>query len=299
MNAHPEALASALATTLGSAVRALVGVSGGDINDAFEAELASGERLFVKTHRQAPAGMFAAEAAGLDWLAEAKALRVPKVRAVADEDLGSGAAFRFLALEHIPRGRPGPEFDEALGRGLAALHRAGAPGFGWWRDNFIGTLPQANVAASASTWAAFYRARRLEPLVQRAHAAGTLGASDLHAFDDLYDRLDELVGPAEPPARLHGDLWAGNHLADADGQPVIFDPSVYGGHREVDLALMRLFGGYGPRVFAAYHEAHPLARGHEERVALYQLYPLLVHLNLFGSTYGGQLRAALRAACRI
>src|SRR5204862_1227715 len=138
--------------------------------------------------------------------------------------------------------------------------------------------------APAATWSDFYQRRRLEPQVRRAAEAGLVGPALRRAFDRLFTRLPELVGPAEPPARLHGDLWGGNAMADEQGAPVIFDPAVYGGHREVDLAMMRLFGGFGRRVFDAYAEVYPLAPGHEERVALYQLYPLLVHVNLFGGS---------------
>ncbi|HEY8923631.1 MAG TPA: fructosamine kinase family protein, partial [Polyangia bacterium] len=123
--------------------------------------------------------------------------------------------------------------------------------------------------------------------------AGVAPASLGRQLDRLCARLDTLVGPPEPPARLHGDLWGGNSMVDERGSPSLIDPAVYGGHREVDLAMMRLFGGFGPRVFDAYDESYPLADGHEERVALYQLYPLLVHVNLFGGSYVGAVSSAL------
>jgi fructosamine-3-kinase len=277
--------ARALEAAVGARVIETRPIAGGDINEALAVSLEDGRRLFVKTNARAPAGMFAAEARGLAWLAEAKALRVPAVLAV-DEG--------FLALELVAGARPARDFDERLGRGLAALHRFGAPRFGLDHDNFIGRLPQANAAVSAGGgWAAFYRERRLEPQLRRA-ADGGLATSRLRAgFARLFAALDQLVGPAEPPSRLHGDLWGGNHLVDETGAPCLCDPAVYGGHREIDLAMMRLFGGFAPRVFAAYDEAWPLSAGHAERVALYQLYPLMVHANLFGGGYVAQVQGLL------
>jgi fructosamine-3-kinase len=257
-------------------------VSGGDINDAFRVDLSDGRRVFVKTNSRADAAMFAREAEGLAWLAEPAALRVPAVRAV-------GAA--FLVLEHIERGARGRDFDERLGRGLAALHRAGASSVGWRDDNFIGTLPQDN--GHEDDWPTFYARRRLAPQLERAARAGRATGAMQRGFARLYERLPELVGPAEPPARLHGDLWGGNCFADDGGSPVLIDPAVYGGHREMDLAMMQLFGGFSDRVLAAYDEALPLAPGWEERVPLYQLYPLMVHVNLFGGGYASSVERVL------
>ena len=263
------------------------GAAGGDINRAARMTLADGRELFVKHRPAAPPGMYAAEAAGLAWLAGAGALRTPAVAAV-----GEDGEPRFLALEWIARGSPGPGHDEALGRGLAALHRAGAPAFGLDEDNFIGSLQQPN--APAAGWPEFYGGRRLEPMARAAVEGGSLDPAFLGGLDRLRARLPDLCGPPEPPARLHGDLWGGNALTGDDGRPVLIDPAVYGGHREVDLAMMRLFGGFGGAVFAAYDEAHPLADGHRDRVDLYQLYPVLVHAVLFGGGYGRSAERILR-----
>jgi fructosamine-3-kinase len=284
---------AALEAAVGGRVAEARPVGGGDINRADAVTLADGRRLFVKTNAREPAGMFSAEARGLAWLAEARALRVPGV-------IAHGPGFLALELINSPRGGaaapPARDFDERLGRGLAALHRFGAPCFGLDHDNFIGRLPQNNSAASSAaggSWAEFYRARRLEPQLRRAAADGLVTSRMQRGFERLFAALDELCGPAEPPARLHGDLWGGNLLCDDAGAPCLCDPAVYGGHREIDLAMMRLFGGFGARTFAAYDEAWPLAPGHEERVALYQLYPLMVHVNLFGGGYVRQVEAAL------
>lgn len=284
-------LQQALAQTFGVRVAQMVAVSGGDINEAHRVHLADGRCVFVKSHPDAPPAMFDAEAAGLTWLGEAGALKVPAVLATR---AAQGGAPAFLALEFIAAGEKGVHFDERFGRALAALHRAGAPGFGFATANFIGTLPQDN--RLGKTWATFYRERRLQPQLRRAVDGGHLSPALAADLERVLNRLDELVGPPEPPARLHGDLWGGNHMASAAGEPVVFDPAVYGGHREMDLAMMRLFGGYGARAFAAYDEAFPLSPGHGARVPLCQLYPLLVHVNLFAGGYVGQLQAATRAA---
>jgi fructosamine-3-kinase len=267
---------------LGARIERVTGLAGGDINQAYRAELADGRAVFVKTNEKPPPEMYPAEAHGLAWLGEAKALAIPEVLAVSSA---------FLVLEFWD-GRPGRGFDEALGQGLAALHRFGAPSFGLCRDNFIGRLPQTN--AARPTWCDFYRGCRLAPMVRSAVDDGLLPDSVPRRFEALYAKLEQLAGPAEPPSRLHGDLWGGNLHITPDGQPCLIDPAVYGGHREIDLAMMKLFGGFSGAVFSAYHEAWPLAPGHEERVALYQLYPLLVHVNLFGSSYVRGVEQALR-----
>ncbi len=274
------ALEQALRSALGTGLTSTRRLSGGDINDAFELELKSGVRVFLKTNAAAPARMFPAEAAGLDWLRAAGGLRVPEVVAVSNGREGEPC---FLVLELLTPGQPQPDFDERLGRGLAELHRFGAPRLGLPQDNFIGTLPQRN--REHDSWADFFWYERLEPQLARAVAAGQASARLRSGFERLASNLTQLVGPVEPPARLHGDLWGGNLHVDEGGAPCLIDPAVYGGHREMDLSMMRLFGGFGERVFRAYQEAWPLSPGYAERIALYQLYPLLVHLNLFGGSY--------------
>ena len=281
-------LRAAIERELGADVRASRSVSGGDINRALRLDLADGRRVFVKYNERSPAGMFEAEARGLLWLAEADALPVPTVLAV-----GTGAT-PFLALEWVESGRRGADFDERLGRGLAALHGATPRGFGLDHDNFIGSLAQDNTPLG--DWPRFYAERRIAPLMRDAVDAGLLSSATRRLLEDVLSRMAELVADPEPPARLHGDLWGGNSMTGPDGGPMLIDPAVYGGHREVDLAMMRLFGGFGERVFAAYDEARPLGAGHQGRVALYQLYPLLVHVLLFGGGYVGQLAQQARAA---
>jgi fructosamine-3-kinase len=283
-----QALRAKLAARLGSPVLRADAASGGDINQTFTIELRDGRRLFVKTHRAPPPNMYPCEARGLAWLAEPRTLRVPEVLLACDADeLGPAC----LVLELIETGRRSSRFDEALGQGLAALHRAGAPSFGFAQPNYIALLAQDNTPLP--NWGCFYAQRRIAPQLSLAQSHGHLSGALGRRLEALCNRLPDLLGPDETPARLHGDLWSGNLLCDAQGAPCLIDPAVYGGHREIDLAMMRLFGGFAERTFAAYDAAFPLAAGHAERVPLYQLYPLLVHVNLFGGQYVAQLERSI------
>jgi fructosamine-3-kinase len=273
----PAALAREIGAALGTTIATSRAVGGGDINDAARAETADGRTIFVKHNADAPAGMFAAEADGLAWLAAPRALRVPAVLAAGET---------WLALEWLEPGARPRGFDEQLGRGLAALHRAGAPAHGHARDNFIATIPQDNTPMPDGP--RFWIERRLLPMVERAIATRDAPPRWRDQVRALAPRI-----PDEPPARLHGDLWSGNVHATG-GAPSLVDPAVYGGHREVDLAMLALFGGLSDTTARAYDEAHPLADGWRERVALWQLYPLLVHTILFGGGYGAQVDALLR-----
>ena len=273
-------LEAAVARATGSEVLSLRRVGGGDINDAYAAELADGRRAFVKTRPDAPAGEYAAEAAGLRWLAEPASIGVPDVLGAADE---------LLALEWL---EPGPAGDAArLGEGLARVHAAGADTFGGDAPLRIGPLALPN--DPIDTWAQFYAEHRLRPLIARAR----LSSAGARAVEAVCDRIADLAGPPEPPARLHGDLWSGNVLWSA-GAPYLIDPIAYGGHREVDLAMLQLFGAPGPRFFAAYEDIAPLAGGWQERVGLYQLFPLLVHAALFGGSYAASVERVARGYAR-
>jgi fructosamine-3-kinase len=283
------ALLAVVTSRLGRSEPTLTRVVGGDINLAYEARWPGGERVFVKTRRGLSGDAYRTEADGLRWLAEARALRVPKVVArSAPED-----AVAFLALEHMPRTAPALDYDDRLGDGLAALHAAGAPRFGFVEDNWIGSLPQSN--RTHETWPAFYGEERVLPMVRRAVDDGHAPSSWGEIADQLVARLPDLAGPAEPPARLHGDLWSGNVITDGRGQPVLIDPAVYGGHREVDLAMLALFGSLSPRVVDAYEARTPLAAGWKTRTRLWQVYPLLVHTILFRGSYVDAAEAAMRA----
>jgi fructosamine-3-kinase len=282
------------AVTLPDGARVLGRVGGGDINEAFRVVLADGREAFVKTRAHANAGEYAAEAAGLRWLAQPGGVRTPAVLEVGGD---------YLALEWIERGLLDAAGAADLGRGLARTHLAGAPCFGLCATSEAGSRDGDRTRGAvaegttfgfgslalpndpAPDWPAFYAQRRLRPLAAIARERGALSREGAQAVERVCERLSDLCGPAEPPARLHGDLWSGNVLADACGRAWLIDPSAYGGHREVDLAMLRLFGVPSERVFDAYREAAPLADGWRERVELYQLLPLLVHAVLFGGSY--------------
>jgi fructosamine-3-kinase len=290
-----EPAIGAAAAALGVAVERARRVAGGDINEAFRLELADGRAAFLKCRAGAPAGEYGLEAAGLAWLGEvAGGLPVPEVLAVVDE-----AGIRGLVLEWVDEGRLDAAGEERLGAGLARIHAAGAPGFGAMPPGAgdaplrFGAveLPAGPVPGDAPWWRHY--GERVERLAALARDTGRLDDAASAAIAAAVGRLEAVAGPDEPPARVHGDLWSGNVLAAADGAPWLIDPAAHGAHRELDLAMLRLFGAVSARTLAAYEEVHPLAPGHEERVALWQLQPLLVHAILFGGSYGA---AAGRAA---
>jgi protein-ribulosamine 3-kinase len=260
--------------------------TGGSINVCYR-WLSDAGPLFVKVAALDALPMLEAEAAGLAELAGANAVRVPRVCAV-----GPAAASAFLALEWLTAaGRADAACERRLGEELAALHRVTAERFGWSRDNTIGSTPQANTPCG--DWTEFFRERRLKPQLVLATSRGY---AQLEPFAGrLLESVPQLLAGHRPqPSLLHGDLWAGNWLALASGEPAIFDPAVYYGDREADLAMTRLFGGFGAAFYRAYETAAPLPEGALLRRDLYNLYHVLNHLNLFGGGYAGQARAMMQ-----
>lgn len=264
-------------------------LSGGDTAAAYRLDTSDGQ-LFAKTMLDAPAGVLELEAAGLEALRSAAPpeLSVPRVIRVTDQG---------LVLEWIDEsyGAGGAATEAECGCGLAQIHRAEAPHFGGLDPELpqrIGSFPVD--LSPTDNWADFLLHRRIEPLLRTAIDSGHLdpAASDLLA--DLAPRAAELAGPAEPPSLLHGDLWAGNRVVDSSGHNWLIDPSSFYGHREYDLAMMLLFGGFGEDCFNAYDEVYPLAGGWQERVPWYQLPPLLVHAIRFGGGYGNSVMSALK-----
>ncbi|HET9105835.1 MAG TPA: fructosamine kinase family protein [Steroidobacteraceae bacterium] len=260
-------------------------VSGGSINRCYRWRCGE-TTLFVKVADYRGAAGLAAEGAGLAMLADARAVRIPRVLA-----RGTAGRSAFLALEWIdsrPAGRPA---EHGLGERLAAQHRVTAAQFGLADDNFIGTTRQPN--AWAAEWAEFFRERRLRHQLALAVQNG-FGELLEKPGARLLESVDALLAGHRPQASLlHGDLWAGNWLADEREEPVIFDPAVYYGDRETDLAMTRLFGGFGRAFYDAYRDAAPLPAGHAVRAELYNLYHVLNHANLFGGGYARQARASI------
>lgn len=264
-----------------------VPVSGGDISAAFRLDTPQG-RLFAKTHPQPHPHMFAREAAGLRALAGAAPASIGVPHVVRVSEAG-------LVLEWIDEGRRGPCTEDDLGRGLAHIHRSTAPAFGALdgdTSGYQGSMP-TDLTPTAS-WTDYFFERRLVPLAEAAMGRGTLSPDARAVIERLAARADVLCGPVEPPALVHGDLWAGNRLVDRTGRNWLIDPAAHFAHREVDLAMMRLFGGFEERCFAAYDEAFPLADGWRDRIDWYQVPPLLVHAYLFGGSYGAAALTALR-----
>ncbi|MER7406191.1 fructosamine kinase family protein [Streptomyces sp. NPDC000070] len=254
-----------------------------------EVTLDDGRVVIVK--RADGPGATRAEAAGLRWLAGAGTVRIPDVH---------GHDGNWLVVDRVTQGRPSREAAVRFGRDLAALHAAGAPAFGapppgGPADAYIGLAPMRN--EPGTDWPGWYAEQRVLPYLRRAVDQGTVRSGEAAVVERLCERLPALAGPAEPPARLHGDLWNGNVLWAADGHVRLIDPAAHGGHRETDLAMLRLFGcPHLEQVLDGYQEQAPLADGWADRVGVHQLFPLLVHAVLFGRSYAEQALAAARSA---
>ena len=287
-----EGVQAALARLgLPSEVVGVTPVAGGCINHGARLVVEGGRAFFLKWNASAPPRFFDAEADGLRALGAARALRVP--RAVARGG-GSGAP-SWLLMEHIEPGSPSPDFDERLGIGLARLHASAPPvtSFGWARDNWIGSLPQSN--RQTRSWSALWSEQRLAPQLRRARDRGFLSGASTKSLDQVLDLVPRALADVDagPVHLLHGDLWKGNSYAGPTGEPVIIDPAVYHGHGEVDLAMTELFGGFGARFYEAYADASTITGAYRAyRRDLYQLYYLLVHVNLFGAQYEARTLAA-------
>lgn len=289
----PRELVGALTDDLGVSVRAGPSASGGCIHHALRLDTSDGP-LFCKWNRGVPGAAFGAEARGLEALARAAReteLRIPRVLSWRDAE---GDRPGWLVLEYLPPSAKSRDYDDRLGRGLAALHAPLDVAWGWPEPNRIGSLPQAN--PEHDRWAGFWREARLLPQISMAAEAGLLGGDALRIVGEAGAATGPLLDIVEDdgPAIVHGDLWAGNVHPGPDGAPVLVDPAAYRGHREVDLAMADLFGGLSARARAVYEAERPLVPGYSRRRPLYQLYYLLVHLNLFGRGYLGDCVRAAR-----
>ena len=273
---------------LGATVKSTYSTGGGSINQTQVLELTNGERVFMKHNSNPPTDFFLAEVKGLRLLAQAdNGPRIPKAIA-----LQSGSRPTFLIMEYLENSSESKNFSDRLARALAELHRISQDHFGLDHDNFIGSTPQKNDLEKDGI--VFFRDQRIEFQRQLARKAGLLPAAIDKKIDSLCENLNRYMDTTgEKPALMHGDLWSGNYFPDSKGNPCIFDPAVYYGLREADIAMTELFGRLPQRFYDAYHEAFPMNPGYPERKDLYNLYHLLNHLNLFGGSYLSSVQQAV------
>lgn len=283
--AVPLPVASAIAEIAGSGVTKFSPATGGCINHGGMITTADG-RYFIKWNDSEKfPGMFDVEAKGLALLRETRSVFVPRVIRT-----GVAGPYQYLMLEHIEEGRRSSTYWETFGTELAELHKTTSRRWGLDHDNYIGSLPQRN--SQTNSWTTFFVEQRLKVQLDIARRNNLLDGSVLKNFHTLFDRIPSLL-PDEPASLLHGDLWGGNIMTTGDGQPCLIDPAVYFGHREVDLAMTQLFGGFDNSFLDSYSQTFPLLQGFRDRFDLYNLYPLLVHVNLFGRGYVAQVMSIL------
>jgi len=278
---------------LGARFGSLYQLGGGDFAQSFcvsvvesesDSDLKIGDQVFIKTHTNPPPFHFSTEACGLRWLKDTESVSIPKVLGVSDDP-------PYLALEWIDEGNRDGSSESEFGGQLARLHAYPCEGYGRQDLRSTGSLGLPN--EPCNTWAEFYATQRLLPLAKIATDRNALSAGTIKRIERLCGRLTQFTELDVPASRLHGDLWAGNRIVDRQGYNWLIDPACHGGSREFDLAMMRLFGGYGDACFRAYHERHPVADGWQERVSLHQLAPLIVHAIKFGRSYVGPTNDAL------
>jgi fructosamine-3-kinase len=251
-------------------------IQGGSINVTVQV-LTNEGKYFIKYNTRNYEGMFETEAKGLDLLRETNVIRVPEVI-----HWGRRDGQDYLVLENIEYSKPNFDYWESLGQKLASLHRNTADSFGLSFDNYIGSLRQSN--EQKSDWLSFFIEKRLNVQAGLAYYNELISKSLYDKFQQFYKVLPELI-PNEPASLLHGDLWSGNVITDEKGEPTLIDPSVYYGSREMEIAFTNLFGGFDKRFYDSYQEAYPLQPRFDERVPIYNIYPLLVHTNIFGTSY--------------
>jgi len=280
-----EFLEAVFLTTLGKTpeIEFFQAVSGGNINEAAKVATSAGI-FFLKWNENAPNDVFELEVKGLDLL-QKKGIATPAV-----VGYGKQQGKNFLLLEYH-QGLEKSNFWQNLGKNLAQLHQEKQDFFGLEYDNYLGSLPQSNTQNSNGI--AFFSEKRLHAQVGLAFYNGLVGQDTLDTFQKLYEKLPELL-PQEAPALLHGDLWSGNIIVSNQGTPMLIDPAIYCGFREAEIAFTKLFGGFDEGFYESYHYHYPLLGGFEERIAIYNLYPLLVHLNLFGKAYLPAIQRTLK-----
>lgn len=262
-------------------VQRLIPLSGGDVNDVFKMETTEGNYCVKINDDVNATEMFEKEAKGLKEL-KRSSFRIPKVITT-----GQFEEYAFLIIEYIESGTPNERFWQTFAENLANLHSISKEHFGLNQNNFIGTLRQTNT--STASWKEFFYKERIKPMVQLGIEQGLLCKSDIEALEKVKCVINTLYGDVTP-SLLHGDLWSGNYMVDDKGNPVLIDPAVYYGHPDMDLAMTKLFGGFDNKLYLHYNELRPLGDNLEERIKVSKLYPILVHVNLFGGHYVQQYR---------
>lgn len=268
-------------------IKGVTSVSGGSINNTYRLDT-NYLSFFIKINSASSyPNMFKKEATGLQLLRESKEIKIPKV--ILEEEWKDTS---FLILEYIDSVTPKQNFWQDFGTKLAKLHQHTESYFGLEESNYIGSLHQQN--KQHTNWTDFFIQERLQPQIKLAKDSGKMDKSIISCFENLFLKLEEIF-PDEPPALLHGDLWSGNFMVDNNGDPCIMDPAVYYGHREMDIAMTQLFGGFDADFYKYYHKQYPLAEGWENRMDICNLYPLLVHVNLFGGSYLSQIQQIVKS----
>ncbi|HEY8401401.1 MAG TPA: fructosamine kinase family protein [Cytophagaceae bacterium] len=284
MQSAGEAAKEIVSRELGLLQVDLQPLSGGCISSAFKVSV-PGAEYFIKVNAENK-GLFAAESEGLRLLKDTHTVNVPEVIAS-----GIWGDYGFLILELIHSGRPASQFWDKFAEGLASLHKNTSDYYGLSSDNYIGALPQIN--SPGNNWIEFFITHRLEYQLKMAMDAGKIPKSVCDDFQLLYKKLPDLL-VLEPPALIHGDLWSGNFIVNSKGEAALIDPAVYYAHREIEIAFTTLFGGFDSRFYSVYQEVFPFQPGFEDRIDIYNLYPLLVHVNLFGGSYLGSVKSILK-----
>ncbi len=273
---------------LGSKIKSLTSLSGGCISDAFKITTAVGSNYFLKYNPSTSNDMFIKEANGLKELAKSAAIRVPEVLGFDDD---------YILLEYISTGSKKKNFFEEFGRSFAEMHKFTSENFGFYEDNYIGSNPQKNIPdeKEKTNWVEFYFNKRILFQFKLAEKLGNSTDELRRGISKLENKIQEIIGNSnEKPSLLHGDLWGGNYMVDENGSAVLIDPAVYYGHREADLGMTKLFGGFSSEFYKTYNETFPLEDGYEYRENIYKLYHVLNHLNLFGGGYYSQALSLIK-----
>ena len=283
-----EKIKARIEEKLRSKIKSISSISGGCISDAFKITIDNGTNFFLKYNLTASNDMFIKEANGLKELAKPNAIRIPEALCF-DED--------YILLEYLSTGSRKKNFFKEFGQSFAEMHKFTSDSFGFYEDNYIGSNPQINIpnAKEKNDWVSFYFNKRILFQLQLAEKLGNSTDALSKGISKLENKIDGIIGEStEKPSLLHGDLWSGNYMVDENGDAVLIDPAVYYGHREADLGMTKLFGGFSSEFYKAYNETFQLEDGYDYRENIYKLYHVLNHLNLFGGGYYSQALSLIK-----